>query len=133
MAIWTNYLERAIMLQSRTRTNNVITVAHSVNAVKYQKTKCNIPTNHIHADYNYVISATLSQITSQGQGSNCVTGIIKRASLRNLVHNVVVDSAAERSPSCFRSIRARIRLTPKAARKAIVGNRTQQQWKPCAL
>lgn len=53
----------------------------------------------MHADYNFALPATLSQIISQGQGSNCVTGIIKRASLRNLVHSVLVDSPAERRPS----------------------------------
>lgn len=77
------------------RRYNVTTVLHSVNALK----NCHVPTNHVHADYNFALPDTLSQITFQGQGPNCATGAIKRASLRNRVHTVLVDYPAERSPS----------------------------------
>jgi hypothetical protein len=86
-AIGTNHLQTATrMLRSVSyqkimyRRYYTTTVQNSVNAQKqsaiYQ------PTNHIQADYNFALPATLSQITSQGQGPNCVTGIIQRASLR---------------------------------------------------
>jgi hypothetical protein len=55
----------------------------------------NQPTNHVHADYNFALPATLSQITFQGQGPNCATGVVKRASLRSRVHTVLVDYPAE--------------------------------------